>query len=56
LRWFGHSQWRAINAPTTMSELNRVEGTKKSTRPKIILSKVVKNDMPIMEIIEHDIR
>ena len=43
LRWFGHVQRRAINAPIRKSELIPVEGTKRGRgRPKIILVEVKK--------------
>jgi hypothetical protein len=53
LRWFGHVQRRAINAPVRKSELIQVEGTKKGRgRPKITLIEVVKNDMLIKKVTE----
>jgi len=43
LRWFGHVQRRAINAPIRKSELILVEGSKRGKgRPKIILVEVKK--------------
>ena len=43
LRWFGHVQRSAINAPIRKSELILVEGTKRGKgRPKIILVEIKK--------------
>jgi hypothetical protein len=43
LRWFGHVQKRAINAPVKKSELIQVDRMKKDRgRPKITLIEVVK--------------
>ena len=43
LRWFGHVQRSAINAPIRKSELILVKGTKRGKgRPKIILVEIKK--------------
>ena len=53
LRWFGHVQRRATNAPIRESELALVEGMKKSRgRPKITLIEVIKREMSIKGVIK----
>ena len=51
LRWFGHVWRRVINALVRKSDYIQVERRKKGRgRPKIILVKVVKNDVSIKEV------
>jgi hypothetical protein len=52
LRWFGHIQRRAINAPVKKNELFQVERTKKVRKTKSNIIEVVKKDMTIMKITE----
>ena len=67
LRWFGHVQRRAINAPVRKSELIQIEGIrhpkkkkkklrelkKGRGRPKLTLMEQIKNDSSIKEVTDN---
>ncbi|XP_059298098.1 uncharacterized protein LOC132050750 [Lycium ferocissimum] len=53
LRWFGHMQWRCVDAPVTRCERMAMVGLKRGRgRPKKAWGEVIRQDMTLLQLTE----